>query len=319
MLRLLLGCLLATQFSYVQAAPEPDPWVVLQKAAHAARALSYEGVFLYQSGNSSRSVQITHMNYGQGEYARIVVLDGSPREVLSQGNDVVIFSPREEKVIIEKRRGQNLFPALLPPNIDSIKSSYQVRLGGVERIGGREGQVVFLEPRDKFRYGYKFWTDREYGLLLKSLSSNERDQVMEQMAFNQLTLLNTQNMDWFQPHIDPKKQYVMEEQVSRSSSVDAENWSVERLPTGYRKIDQIKRMVPGKNVPLTHIVYSDGLASVSLFIEPLTKHMRPKTGSTSLGATNIYANIVEGHQIMVVGEVPEATVAQIASNVSFKK
>jgi sigma-E factor negative regulatory protein RseB len=151
------------------------------------------------------------------------------------------------------------------------------------------------------------------------MSSNERDQVMEQMAFNQLTLLNTQNMDWFQPHIDPKKQYVMEEQVSRSSSVDAENWSVERLPTGYRKIDQIKRMVPGKNVPLTHIVYSDGLASVSLFIEPLTKHMRPKTGSTSLGATNIYANIVEGHQIMVVGEVPEATVAQIASNVSFKK
>ena len=104
MWRLLLGCLLATQFSYVQAAPENDPWLVLQKAAQAARELSYQGVFLYQSGNSSRSVQITHMNYGQGEYARIVVLDGTPREVLSQGNDVVIFSPRNEKVVIEKRR-----------------------------------------------------------------------------------------------------------------------------------------------------------------------------------------------------------------------
>lgn len=316
---LLLGCLLAAQFSYVQAAPETDPWMVLQKAAEAARALSYEGVFLYQSGSSSRSVQITHMNYGQGEYARIVVLDGSPREVLSQGNDVVIFSPRDEKVVIEKRRGQNLFPALLPPNIDSIKSSYQVRLGGVERVGGREGQVVFLEPRDKYRYGYKFWADREYGLLLKSMSSNERQQVMEQMAFNQLTLLNTQNMDWFQPHIDHNKQYVMEEQVSKSSSIDAENWSIDKLPAGYRKIDQIKRMVPGKNLPLTHIVFSDGLASVSLFIEPLTKHMRAKTGSTTLGATNIHATVVEGHQIMVVGEVPEATVAQIATSVSFKK
>ena len=79
MWRLLLGCLLATQFSHVQAAPENDPWLVLQKAAQAARELSYQGVFLYQSGNSSRSVQITHMNYGQGEYARIVVLDGTPR------------------------------------------------------------------------------------------------------------------------------------------------------------------------------------------------------------------------------------------------
>jgi sigma-E factor negative regulatory protein RseB len=320
MWRLLLGCLLATQFSYVNAAPDNDPWMVLQKAAQAARELSYQGVFLYQSGTTSRSVQITHMNYGQGEYARIFVLDGSPREVLSQGNDVVIFSPRDEKVVIEKRRGQNLFPALLPANIDVIKSSYQVRLGGKERIGGREGQIVYLEPRDKFRYGYKFWADREYGLLLKSMSSNERDQVMEQMAFNQLTLLNTQNMDWFHPHIDPNKQYVMEEQAAgRSSSADAENWSVDRLPSGYKQVDQIKRMVPGKSVPLTHIVFSDGLASVSLFIEPIPKGTRPKTGSTSLGATNIHANVVEGHQIMVVGEVPEATVAQIANAVSFKK
>lgn len=320
MWRLLLGCLLATQFSYVQAAPENDPWLVLQKAAQAARELSYQGVFLYQSGNSSRSVQITHMNYGQGEYARIVVLDGTPREVLSQGNDVVIFSPRNEKVVIEKRRGQNLFPALLPPNVDTIKTSYQVRLGGMERIGGREGQVVYLEPRDKYRYGYKFWADREYGLLLKSMSSNQRDQVVEQMAFNQLTLLNTQSMDWFQPHIDPNKHYVMEDQVpAKPSSADADNWVVEELPAGYKKVDQIKRMAPGKNVPLTHIVFSDGLASVSLFVEPLTKGARAKTGFTSLGATNIHANVVEGHQIMVVGEVPEATVAQIANSVSFKK
>ena len=320
MWRLLLGCLLATQFSYVNAAQDEDPWMVLQKAAQAARELSYQGVFIYQSGKTARSVQITHMNYGQGEYARMFVLDGSPREVLSQGNDVVIFSPRDEKVVIEKRRGQNLFPALLPIDIEAIKPSYQVRMGGTERIGGREGQIVYLEPRDKYRYGYKLWADREYGLLLKSASSNEHDQVMEQMAFNQLALLNTQNMDWFHPHIDPNKQYVMEEPANnRVSTADAENWSVERLPAGYKQVDQIKRMVPGKNVPLTHIVFSDGLSSVSLFIEPLTRGTRPKTGSTSLGATNLHAAVFEGHQIMVVGEVPEATVNQIANSVSFKK
>lgn len=320
MWRLLLGCLLAAQFSYVNAASETDPWMVLQKAAQAARELSYQGVFVYQSGNTARSVQITHMNYGQGEYARIFVLDGSPREVLSQGHDVVIFSPRDEKVVIEKRRGQNLFPALLPVEVDKIKASYQVRMGGTERIGGREGQIVYLKPRDKYRYGYKLWADLEYGLLLKSVSRNEHDHVMEQMAFTQLALLNTQNMDWFHPHIDPNKQYVMEEQPNnRVSTTDAEHWSVDRLPAGYKQVDQIERMVPGKNVPLTHIVFSDGLSSVSLFIEPLARGARPKLGATSLGATNIHANVVEGHQIMVVGEVPEATVTQIANSVSFKK
>lgn len=321
MRRFLLACLLATPFTFAFAGQDSidDPWVVLQKAAQAARELSYKGVFVYQSGANSKAVQITHMNYGEGEYARIVVLDGSPREVLSQGSDVVIFSPRNEKVIIEKRRGQNMFPALLPPSMDVIKVSYLARIGGQERIGGRNGQVVFLDPRDRYRYGYKFWADREYGLLLKSMTTNERNEPMEQITFNQLTLLNTQDMDWFQPNVDHGKHYVMEETAPPSSFAGMDNWTVAQLPPGYRKIEQVKRLVPGKSAPVNQIIFSDGLASVSLFIEPLAKHGRPKTGHIAMGATNFYANVVDGYQIMVVGEVPEATVSQIANTISFKK
>lgn len=321
MKRVLLACLLACQLSFAFAGQDSvdDPWLVLQKAARAARELSYKGVFVYQSGLNTKAVQITHMNYGQGEYAHVVVLDGSPREALSQGSDIVIFSPRNEKVIIEKRHGKNLFPALLPANMDVIKLCYQARIGGQQRIGGRDGQVVFLDPRDRYRYGYKFWADREYGLLLKSMTTNERNEPMEQIAFNQLTLLNTQNMDWFQPNVDPDKDYIMEETVPAASALAVDDWIVSQLPAGFRKIDQVTRMVPGKPAPVTHLVFSDGLAAVSLFIEPLSKGMRPKTGHTTMGATNIYAAIVDGHQIMVVGEVPETTVSQIASAVSFKK
>ena len=320
MKRFLLACLLlATPFAFADQVSVEDPWLVLQKAAHAARELSYQGVFVYQSGSKARSVQITHMNYGQGEYARLVVLDGSPREVLSQGSDMVIFSPRDEKVVIEKRRGQNLFPALLPPDMDLIKASYQARGGGQDRVGGRDGQIVFLDPRDGYRYGHKFWADREYGLLLKSTTTNERNEIMEQIAFNQLTLMNTQNMDWFQPNVDHAKSYVMEAQTPASPSADPDNWTLAQLPPGYRKIDQVKRMVPGRAAPVTHVIFSDGLASVSLFIEPLVKGARPRTGHTTIGATNFHANVVDGYQIMVVGEVPEATVSQIANAVSFRK
>ncbi len=335
MKRFMLGCLIAAQYLAVvcpvdsfagqdtPVLPNPNaiqnPWLILQKAAQAARELSYEGIFVYQSGASGRSVQITHMNYGQGEYARIVVLDGMPREVLSQGKDVVIFSPRNEKVVIEKRRGQNLFPALLPSNMDLIKTSYTAKLGAIERIGGREGQVIILEPHDQFRYGYKLWADREYGLLIKSQTINERHEPTEQIAFSQLTLLNSQNMDWFQPNIDHDKKYVMEDSQAKNVAPEDNTWAVSNLPDGYRKVDQVTRIVPGKPYPVTQLIFSDGLASVSLFIEPLVKGIEPKIGHTAMGATNFYANTSNGHQIVVVGEVPEATVTQIASAVTFKK
>lgn len=316
MKRLLLACLLAAQVTCVYAA---DAWQLLQNAATAARQLSYRGIFVYQSGNNTRSVQITHMNYGQGEYARSVVLDGSPREVLSQGSDVVIFSPRNEKVVITKRRAQNLFPALLPPNMDEIKANYQVRLGPLERVGGREGQIIFLEPRDQLRYGYKFWTDLQHALILKSITFNERNEPIEQMSFTQLALLDTQNMDWFQPTVDPAKNYVMEEDEVAISSADVSAFNITQLPAGYRKIDQIKRVVTGKQVPVTHLVFSDGLASVSLFIEPLSQKRHVKAGPHAMGATNFYTQVNDGYQVIAVGEVPAATVSQMAHAVRVRK
>ena len=118
--------LLASATLNVKAASDEDAWQILQKAAVAAHALSYQGIFICQSGQQSKPVQIRHLFNGQFEFSRNVVLDGSPREVLSQGGDVVIYNPKNEKIVIEKRRGQNMFPAILPTDLDSIKASYLV-------------------------------------------------------------------------------------------------------------------------------------------------------------------------------------------------
>ncbi len=301
------------------SAGQEDGWLVLEKASHAARELSYQGVFVYQSGHVAKSMQITHMNYGQGEFARLVMLDGAPRELLKQGADAVIFNQKNEKVVIQKRREQRMFPALLPASLEGIKLNYQIKFGGTERIGGREGQIVFLEPRDQFRYGYTFWVDREYGILLKSVTNNEHNELMEQIAFTQLAMMNNQNLDWFKPSADHNKAYGMEPPALAQITSEPESWVVGQIPPGYQKIDQLLLTVAGKTVPVTQMIFSDGLASVSLFIEPLEKSKPAKTGHTAVGATNLYAAINEGHQIMVVGEVPAVTVAQFASAVSFKK
>ncbi len=305
-------------FSGSLFAGQDDLWLMLQKASQAARELSYKGVFVYQSGNASKSVQLTHMKYEQGEYARMVVLDGAPREVLTQGSDVVIFSPKNEKIMIEKKRGQNMFPALLPSNMDALKANYQAQLNGTERIGGRDAYVVTLAPKDQMRYGYKFWVDKEFGLLLKVTTLSEHGDALEQIGFSQLTLMDGQNMDWFKPKFDPSKSYEMDQEAPLKANASEFDWDVTQLPAGYRKVDQVKQFVQGKVLPVTQMIFSDGLASISIFIEPLPKGARPKVGHTVVGATNFFALVNEGHQVMVIGEVPEAAVTQFAKAVSFK-
>lgn len=302
------------------AAPEDELWVMLEKAGQAAHKLNYKGIFVYQSGKNVSSMQITHMNYSQGEFARLISLDGQPREVLRQGNDVVIYNPRNEKVLIERRRVQSSFPAVLPGLPDMLKASYQVKKQGYERVGGRESVIISLEPRDHYRYGYRFSVDREFGLLLKSVMLNENDQMLEQVAFSQLALMNTQDMDWFRPEVSPGKTYVMQpEETVTPGVVQGEGWTIAQLPAGFRKVDQVQRKVPGKSLPVHHLVFSDGLASVSLFIETLEKNAKPKQGLATQGGTNVFAQAMDGYQVIVVGEVPEATVRQIANAVSFKK
>ena len=98
-----------------------DPWMQIEKASQAARQLSYKGIFAYQNQQEMRSIEITHLNNGKEEFARIINLDGPPRELLSSGDNVVVFNPNKENVRIQKRQGQNLFPAILPSNIEFVK------------------------------------------------------------------------------------------------------------------------------------------------------------------------------------------------------
>lgn len=308
----------------VQAATDDGMWPTLQKAAVAARALNYRGIFVCQIGQQSKSVQITHLFNGKGEFARNVMLDGSPREVLSQGSDLVIYNPRNEEIVIEKRRGQNMFPAILPANLDAIKASYTLRAGDFERVAGRKAQVLFLDPKDNLRYSYQFWIDAEYGLLLKSVQLNRGNQIMESIAFNQLSLINAVDLDWFKPNIDNRKNYVMErEAMPIEDNSESLEWTIKELPSGYHKIQQVIRIVHGKSAPVTQVVFSDGLASVSLFIEPASKLIKPGSSTKSahgvVGNASFYANVTDGYQLTVVGEVPEVTVEKIANAVVIRK
>lgn len=303
------------------AADLTDPWLMIEKAGQAAHQLNYKGLYVYQSGSAVSSLQIMHTNYGPaGEFARVVQLDGVPREILRQGNDVVIYQPKSEKIIIDKRRLQHGFPAVLPKISEELRSNYQARTLGSERIGGRDAMLVTLEPRDKYRYSSRMWMDRESGLLLKMALLNDRDEVIEQAAFNQLALVSNAGMDWFHPEVQQGKNYEIspEAKVMPSTAQD-DSWVITQLPPGFHKTDQVLRTIPGKAYPVNQLVFCDGFASVSLFIEPILQGTIPRVGSFSQGATNVVVNVVGGRQIVVMGEVPAITLTQISNAVSFRK
>lgn len=295
-----------------------DAWQMLDKAAQAARQLSYKGVYVYQSGGDMTSLQITHTNLGgPGEFSRVVVLDGAPREVLRQGDDAVIYRPKKEKMLIEKRRIQSGFPAIVPRVGDELKTNYQASLGDPERIAAREAVAITLTPRDALRYTSRFWVDAESGLLLKAALLNGSDTV-EQVGFSQLQLSAMTDMDWFRPSGEQNRTYeVKPEQVVKPSEED-NRWVVGQMPPGFHKVKQVMRMLPGRLQPVRHMVFCDGLASVSLFIEPVNQSGAPRNGALVQGATNVVSRTVADHQVVVLGELPASTLQQIANSVTAK-
>ena len=302
---ILLATIGFASFSGFSFASE-DAWLTLQKSAFAARELNYQGIFVYQNGNQTRSVQITHMNNDGQELTRNMILDNQtiagkspskqPREVFSQGSDIVIFHPKNDKVIIEKRRGQNLFPAMLPVNLNSLKTSYTARIGVLDYIAGRQAQIIELIPKDAYRYSYKIWTDTEFGLLVKMTLQNEKNETLEQITFQELSMLNSHDLNWYQPSIDLTKKYEMED-ATLLNRVNTK-WIVAELPPGYIKVDHIEFTAVGKSTPVNQMIFSDGIASVSLFIEPIIKGQRAKMGHSLIGSTNICANVVDRKSVV---------------------
>jgi sigma-E factor negative regulatory protein RseB len=312
MQRLLFSLLLI--FFNASAYALDDPWIQIEKASQAARQLSYKGIFVYQNNQEMRSIEITHLNNGKEEFARIVNLDGPSRELLSRGDNVVVFNPTKENVLIQKRQGQNLFPAILPSNIEFVKSSYSLRFGDQERIGGREAQIVYLDPRDEYRYPYKLWLDKEFGLLLKMMVLDHNQKTIEQVSFNQISLFASQDLNWFTPSVDTHKKYIMDE--APQNMVSKETYcTISNLPTGFREVSHVTRMM-GRQPQLVHQwIFSDGLSSVSLFVNPIPKGQKSRVGEIQIGSAHIYARVMNGSQIMVVGEVPQATIHKISNSV----
>jgi sigma-E factor negative regulatory protein RseB len=289
----------------------------LQKISSAARTLNYTGTFVYQYGNQVETSRIFHYVEDSQQFEKLETLDGPAREVIRTNDEVLCYYPDSKTVRIQKRRARS-FPALLPEQLTGITESYTIRLGERERIAGYEAQSVSLEPKDALRYGHKFWADVDTGLLLKARMTNERKEMVEQFVFTQLTIAGTMDKEALKPKYNPRVSGWNSSDLAEPAAANT-GWVVTNYPVGFRKIMESKRNLPGRPSPVSHIVYSDGLAAISIFIEPLEENRVPVTGISHQGAINIYNGLVSGNMVTVLGEAPGETVMQIGKSVVPRK
>ncbi len=313
-----LACCLGLVTASAYSAEVPDgAFAWLQRMAAAAHQQNYTGNFVYQHGQQVETSRITHLTDASGEHEKLVTLDGSPRQIFRNNDEVYCFLADDKTVMVDKHHGTIGFPALLPQQIADLKEYYDVRLDGRERVAGRDCQVIYLAPKDQFRYGHRLWADIQTGLLLKTSTWSDQKDIVDQFAFTDIKIGGAIDRNDVKPSLNGKKLIRSTGEGNAQPLPIDSGWEIGPTPPGFKKIMAVKRVLPGASVPVNHIVFSDGLAAASVFIEPASDKTMP--GVSQQGAMHMYTRKVSDYQVKVLGEVPAATVMQIGDAVSFRK
>ncbi|MDP2826626.1 MAG: MucB/RseB C-terminal domain-containing protein [Sulfuritalea sp.] len=294
-----------------------DGLALLQRIAQGSRQLTYSGTFVYRSGGKVDTSRIAHSWSDGHEVERIEALDGSPREVVRVGGEVKCFFPEENLVIIENRASRRGFPAMLPAGLGSLPEHYAIRSGGQGRVAGLKSRAVLLEPRDDLRYGHEFWMDAASGLLLKANLVGARGETLESFVFTQVKIGGPLEHGALKPRFDSEQVRVQQVRTTELKPDDMD-WIFRTLLPGFRKLVSMKRQTAPENPESLHVVFSDGLASISVFIEPGGSGGEAETVAT-VGPVNVYRRQLGEHRVVVMGEVPALAVRRLGDGIERRR
>jgi len=310
--------------SVTVAVAENDATQWLQRMATAIKTLNYKGTFVYIHGRQVEAMTIVHKVDELGEREKLMSLNGAAREIIRDQNKLICILSDNKSVIIEKSRARKIIPDALLMISAKLRKHYRFVVIGNGRMTGRKAKIIAVEPRDKYRYGYRLWLDKRSAMLLKSDVINDKGQVVEQLMFTNLTIVKNIDDSALKPEV-AHKDFKVFKQLKKARVQNAPKaWRVSRLPVGYKMKMYTTHDMRTSKMPVDHFVYTDGLSIVSVYIEkPSPDKSKQKgenrflIGATSMGAINAYGREVAGYQITVVGEVPKASVMLIGRSVEY--
>lgn len=311
---------------------DASPLVWLGRMNEALATRNYDGVFFHVRDGRVETLRILHGVENGAVRERLVSMDGSGREFVRQGDELICYLPDQRTVLVEPRPGGASLLGALPNATAASAEHYELTQQGRARLMGRDARVIEIKPRDEFRFGYRLWIDEATAMPLKSQLCDSGGRVLEQVVFARLTLPSRISADAFKlPTAADGFRWIRPEPASAAtlaangqSGSDAEStqnlWNVMRLPPGFKMTTRQTQMLPGATQPATHLVFSDGFASVSVFVEaPRESSPSASAGGTQMGLSSAYSLRRSGVQITAVGEVPLATVQYFATQMRSGK
>ncbi len=305
----LLSLLLSLSLPATAATAAPEGvrgW--LAAMSNAVHTLNYEGTFIYLHDEQLEAMRVVHSVDADGERERLVSLNGAAREVIRDNASVTCVAPDSRSVSVGRRIGGSM-RAVYSMDVDALSSWYDFRLAGSARIAGRPAQVVAILPRDAYRYGYRLYLDKDNALPLKTDLLDTDSAPISQIMFTSLRVGSAEPL-MSQVTLDGSEPYRWTQRLSMQTA-DTGGWVFEQLPAGYRVAMHSRSPARPGQPQIDHFVLSDGLASASVYIEPLAAD-EGWNGGSRMGAINAFGQVVEDHQVTVVGSVPAVTVEMIA-------
>lgn len=287
----------------------------LTRMHEGSRQRAYVGTLVVSAGSSMSASKIWHVCDGNQQMERIDTLTGAPRTTVRHNNDVITFVPEAKTALVEKRDSLGMFPELLRTPKNLIPQFYQARKVGVQRVAGHLADMVEILPRDELRFGYRIWSEQQSGLVVKLQTLGQQGGVLEQMAFSELQLDAPVSMEKLKKLMKDTRGYEVHKPALKKTTAEAEGWRLKEPVPGFSAMschtrDTGTSQAPGM-APMQW-VFSDGLASVSLFVEPFDPQRHVQESSAVVGATHSVSRRLGEHWLTVLGEVPEQTLRRFA-------
>ncbi|HYH41156.1 MAG TPA: MucB/RseB C-terminal domain-containing protein [Burkholderiales bacterium] len=320
----LLGAVGSSRAADGPSAGTQDGVAWLKKMAAASRQLNYTGTIVYQHRNQVETSRVVHyVNAAGGEFEKLETLDGPPREIIRSNDQVVCYLPAVKTVLIEERnRSSRNFPALLPESLGGIAENYDIRKGEVDRAAEHECQWITLKPRDNLRYGRRFCAEVGSGLPLRAQTMGEKGERIESFAFTQLTIGGAFSRERVKSKYADRSR-TQNWRIDRSGFTPSAGtpadtgWTLSTPLPGFKKLMEARRSIGGPSRTVSQIVFSDGLAAVSVFIEAMPT-TQPAQSMSHQGSVNIYTRPHGNHVVTVLGEAPQATIQRIGDSLEHK-
>ena len=298
---------------FLASAEEVDG--LLDKMTQAIKLNNYEGTLVIRQADKLQAMHVKHGVDKSGIWESLESLSGEKRQVIRKNGKVTTIFPERHLITISRDQKVSPFHSRLPENRDALKQFYKLTLAGQDRVANKDSQILKIMPRDNYRYGYKFWLEKDTGLLLKCDLMDERGKVVEQLMFSELKILPSSPETNLL--LEKTKQYRVVDLDSGRKSQKSSHWQARYLPEGFMLTrSNVKLSTHGEGF-VQHIIYSDGMASVSVFVEKNMPEKISLEGVSKMGAVNAYSAPFNGHHVTVIGEVPVATVRLIGESMHY--